>query len=181
VRQRVGLGFRNLLIASLPAGAPYFDDALALLNTTYQSYYMRKTAPYDGVASLLAALQAAGVKLGCNSNKWTDYSKALLAKHFGNIRWVDIIGERVGKPKKPDPTGALEIALKMGLPPASVLFAGDSKTDIETGRAGGFATAGLLWGFRTREELVDAGAGALAATPAALGAYLLAGAPLPTR
>jgi phosphoglycolate phosphatase len=167
VRQRVGLGFRNLLAASLPEGAdaPYFEEALALLNADYEARYMTKTAPYAGIRELLAALAADGIKLGCNSNKWTHYTKALLAKHFPAIVWTDIIGEREGRPKKPSPEGALEIAAKMELPPARILFVGDSKTDMQTATAGGFDAAGVLWGFRDKAELEKNGALYIAETP----------------
>ena len=37
--------------------------------------------------------------------------------------------------------------------------------DMDTGRAAGMRTVGVLWGFRDREELLEHGACALAACP----------------
>ena len=34
-----------------------------------------------------------------------------------------------------------------------VLYVGDTNTDMQTGINAGVRTAGVLWGFRTREEL----------------------------
>ena len=53
-----------------------------------------------------------------------------------------------------------------------VLYAGDSNVDIETARNAGLDSCGVLWGFRSRQELEAAGAVHLAHSPAALAALL---------
>lgn len=55
----------------------------------------------------------------------------------------------------------------------TTVFVGDSDVDIRTGRNAGLTAIGVLWGFREREELTDAGARALAATAEQLGNLLL--------
>ena len=44
----------------------------------------------------------------------------------------------------------------------SVLYVGDSNVDVETAHNAGLPCCGVLWGFRTREELTEAGAEYLA-------------------
>ena len=46
-----------------------------------------------------------------------------------------------------------------------VLYVGDSGVDIETARNAGLAGCGVLWGFRTQEELCAAGAAYIARSP----------------
>ncbi|HDO30601.1 MAG TPA: HAD family hydrolase, partial [Desulfobacteraceae bacterium] len=70
-----------------------------------------------------------------------------------------------GVPKKPDPAGALEIAGLLDLPPAEILYLGDSDTDMKTARAAGMFPVGAAWGFRTAEELRRSGAAELAGRP----------------
>ena len=63
-----------------------------------------------------------------------------------------------GIPKKPAPDGALLIAEKLGVSTQECLYIGDTDTDMQTGRAAGMHTVGVLWGFRDREELEANGA-----------------------
>ena len=44
------------------------------------------------------------------------------------------------------------------------LYVGDSNVDVETAHNAGLPCCGVLWGFRTREELQQAGAEYLAGT-----------------
>ena len=43
----------------------------------------------------------------------------------------------------------------MGLKPEEVLYAGDSNTDIQTGKNAGMDTIGVSWGFRGAGELKE--------------------------
>ena len=50
---------------------------------------------------------------------------------------------------------------------------GDSNVDVETAHNAGLPCCGVLWGFRTREELTKAGAEYLAEDAAALEKVIL--------
>jgi phosphoglycolate phosphatase len=60
---------------------------------------------------------------------------------------------------------ALEIAAIFGLPPARVVYLGDSLVDMRTATAAGMIAVGAAWGFRTPGELVESGARAVIAAP----------------
>ena len=79
-----------------------------------------------------------------------------------------IRGQRPQSPKKPDPAAALEICAAWGLLPRDVLYIGDSGVDMQTGQNAGMDTCGVLWGFRTEEELRAHGAKYLAGDPSQL-------------
>ena len=76
-----------------------------------------------------------------------------------------VFGARENVPIKPDPTGALEIAALIGLPPGEILYLGDTNTDMQTATAAGMFGVGAVWGFRTAAELLASGAKALADRP----------------
>ena len=68
-------------------------------------------------------------------------------------------------PRKPDPAGALEIADQLAVSPHEMAFLGDTAVDMNTARNAGMYAVGALWGFRSREELVKAGAHAVIDRP----------------
>ena len=78
-----------------------------------------------------------------------------------NWPFVVTIGNRDSLPRKPDPSGALEIAARLAVDPEEFLFLGDTDTDMRTAVAAGMFPVGALWGFRTSEELLANGARAV--------------------
>ncbi len=162
IQRMVGSGFRSLLSQALPEGHRSDDEvteAVTCFTAAYARNYLTKTAPYSGILELVRALDARGINLGVNSNKRDDYTKNLILKWFPDTRFAGIYGEREaeGIPKKPHPAAALAIAGHMGLAPEEVLFVGDSRPDILTGRSAGMDCAAVTWGFRTADELTANG------------------------
>ena len=157
----IGEGVHNLLKCSLPKDghdSTVFATILELFLKTYKENYMKKTKPYDGICEMLNSLSEMDIKIGVNSNKRTDYTNLLIRKYFADISFIEIFGEREGIPKKPNPVAALEIAGLMDLSPEQILYVGDTKTDIQTGRNANMDTVGVLWGFRDFAELTTEGA-----------------------
>lgn len=128
----------------------------------YQAYYQEhtrvKTKPYDGVPELLRTLQARGVPMAVFSNKPDADTKNVVAHFFPDIAFSVVRGQMEGVPVKPDPTGALAAAEALGVSPAEVLYLGDTSTDMCCARHAGMRPIGVLWGFRTEEELRQNGA-----------------------
>lgn len=135
----------------------------------YQAYYEThtqvKTQPYEGVAELLAALQAKKLPMAVFSNKPDADTKNVVAHFFPGIRWAVVRGQVEGVPVKPDPAGALAVASAMGVSPEEVLYVGDTGTDMACALNAGMHPVGALWGFRTAQELTESGAEGLAAHP----------------
>lgn len=151
---KIGNGFKNLLEKSLPEDTDIdINEALTLFIEAYSRRYQNKTKPYNGIIDLLDKLNQIGIKLGINSNKRNDYTNQLANKFFKDIPFIQILGERKGVPKKPNPASALEIASLMGLDPKEILYIGDSKTDLLTAKNADMHSVGVLWGFRSYDEL----------------------------
>ena len=68
-------------------------------------------------------------------------------------------------PRKPDPSSAIEIARRLGIPPENFVYLGDTATDMKTANGAGMYAVGALWGFRTSDELLANGAQKLVHTP----------------
>ncbi|MFO0597555.1 MAG: HAD family hydrolase [Myxococcaceae bacterium] len=131
-----------------------------------------QSAPYPGIAGLLGALQQRGTRLAVLSNKRDDFTRHLVEHAFPEVRFADVRGEREGVPRKPDPTAAFELSLALDVMPHRIGFVGDTAIDMKTAVNAGMIPIGVLWGFRSREELVGAGARHLLAQPSDLLALL---------
>lgn len=59
----------------------------------------------------------------------------------------------------------MQIADELGIAPERFIYLGDTNTDMQTANAAGMFAAGVLWGFRTAEELTANGAKVLLKAP----------------
>jgi phosphoglycolate phosphatase len=170
-RYLIGHGIRNLVTESLPPElrdegtvARCYERMLA----DYGEHLLVKTRVYAGVPELIRELRANGVPLAIHSNKADVPTQAIVAALLDPADFVVVAGARQDAPLKPDPKVALAIAARFGLPPARVVYLGDSLVDMRTGTAAGMLPVGASWGFRTSAELLESGARFVIDHPAGL-------------
>ena len=136
---------------------------LAEFDKVYGAHMHDKTAPYPGMPALLARLKAAGVRMAVFSNKADEFARAVVARYFDADLFEVVRGALPDVPTKPAPEGTRALMARLGVEAdGSVLYVGDSNVDVETAHNAGLPCCGVLWGFRTREELTEAGAEYLA-------------------
>jgi len=167
----IGDGARMLVRRAIPDDADE-DALLAAFRARYLEHLIVHTRAYDGVEALLDALGARGVPMAVLSNKPHDMTVRVVAEVLGGDRFVRVVGQRDGVPRKPDPTAALELA---ALLPAPTVFVGDTPVDVETARAAGLRPIGVGWGMRDPRSLRDAGADVILERPGDLVAILSEG------
>lgn len=164
----VGEGMAVLMERILPAESRSPEEVARLLAVYREAYGRRwraKSRPYAGIEPLLRDLAERGLPLAVLSNKPQANTELCMGHFLGEHRFARIFGQREEVPRKPDPAGALEIAVGLGLDPGEILFVGDTATDMETARAAGMVPVGVLWGFRGEEELRRHGARHVVAHP----------------
>ncbi len=164
----VGDGLEKLVYRAVPEDRR--DEAtlaacLAAMRQDYDRRWADKTAPYDGIPELLDGLAALGLPMTVFSNKPDEFTRVMVARLLPRWRFEAVFGARPGVPKKPDPAVPLEMAQRLQVPPAEWLYLGDTNTDMRTARAAGMYPAGVLWGFRPAEELLESGAQVLVEKP----------------
>ena len=165
-RYFVGDGIEMLVRRALPfevASENDFQRFVREMKSEYASRWLLKTRPYPGVPEMLAAFAAAGIAMAVLSNKPDDASNEIVKNLLPNIDFRIVLGATPERPKKPDPSAALEIASRLGISPEDFLFMGDTSIDMQTACAAGMFPVGALWGFRPAEELIASGAKVLAA------------------
>lgn len=130
-----------------------FEKMQKLYRMYFSKYCMYHVQPYDGIPHLLESMKQRGMKIAVLSNKPHAQAIDVVESIFGKEYFDYIQGQTETVPRKPDPAGALRIAEYFGVETAECLYMGDTNTDMQTGKAAGMFTAGVLWGFRTRAEL----------------------------
>jgi phosphoglycolate phosphatase len=166
-RYFVGDGMRTLVERIMPerSSEKQIVECEDIFKKMYAAHWADKTRPYQGVEAMLSGLLNLGRRLAILSNKPDEFTRMCVKKFFPADLFACIRGQRDDVPKKPDPAGALMIAEKLGLPPGDILYVGDTATDMRTGKRAGMKTAGVLWGFRGRDELEANGADYIVSTP----------------
>ena len=173
----VGNGIDKLFERALPEGEKSKENVLRV-RKEFVPYYDIHNAddsrPYPGIPELLSYLQDAGIQITVASNKYQAATQKLIDHYFPEIHFTAVFGQREGIKVKPDPTVVFDILEVAKVTKEEVLYVGDSGVDMQTAHNGGLTACGVTWGFRSRQELEDAGADHLADTPEALGEYILA-------
>ena len=159
VRSFLGSGMIKLVHRAVPEGTDAETEAAVL--EAHKAYYPKhcaeQTRPYPGICELLKCLRDAGIKTAVVSNKSDENVKALVREYFDGLFTV-AVGAREGVPRKPSPE-LMQIALKeLGVTKEEALYVGDSDVDVDTAKQAGLRMITVLWGFRDKEELIEAGA-----------------------
>ncbi|MCE1197214.1 HAD family hydrolase [bacterium] len=172
----VGNGFANLMRRALPdevvADEILFSSLASEAAARYAARALATTKPFEGVVDLLEALSTRGIPCAVLSNKPDPMAKTMIALLFPAAKFLAVLGDRPGVPRKPDPSEALAIAASSGIPAERWAFVGDSGVDMATGSSAGMTPLGVSWGYRSVGELLESGASAILRTPADLLCYL---------
>jgi phosphoglycolate phosphatase len=145
------------------------EDATAAIET-YREYYhatgLFENRVYEGIPELLAALHDRGLTLAVSTSKPTPSATRILerfelAPHFNFIGGATLDGSRQHKAE------VIEHTLEaLGSPDGTITMIGDRAHDVLGAAAFGIPTIGVDWGYGTPHELTEAGAFAVASTPA---------------
>lgn len=157
----VGDGSKMLITRALPEDKrvpEIIDASLEAFVADYGQHWDKATQPYDGIVDLVAALQKSTMPMGVVTNKPHRFTSAMMAHFFNGYPFYPILGQQDHIPKKPHPHQARVAADKMGVAPSHCIFLGDSAVDMETAKSAGMHPVGAAWGFRSKQELLTAGA-----------------------
>ena len=168
----VGNSVDPLIRRALPEEEKENQELFDRVKKIYLSYYAAhskdKTRPYPGISDLLSRCNKAGVLVAVVSNKPDDITADVVRYYFPQIHFAATMGPKEGIPKKPNPAGVREVLRITGIALEDALYVGDTWVDMQTAQNSGVQSCGVLWGFRTRQELVENHADFIAADAAEL-------------
>lgn len=159
IRSFVGNGIRLLMERAVPENIPAetFEICFKDFCDYYKIHMEDKTAPYDGINDMLTNIKKAGFKTAIVTNKADFAAQDLCKRMFGeNIDFV--VGSSDDRPNKPAPDGVFYALEKLDSKIENTVFVGDADTDILTAKNASLPSIGVLWGFRDREVIEEAGA-----------------------
>ena len=166
VQSFVGNGVRRLVARALPQGEenPDFEGVFAAFNEYYDAHCVDKTAPYEGIMELLAALHKMGLPMAIVTNKYQSAAEELRQRFFGE--YIPIIeGDRPGRERKPDPAPVKAALELLGAKAEETVYIGDTEVDMQTAANSGLDFIAVAWGYRTLEQLKALGIEKIALRP----------------
>ncbi|HOF45198.1 MAG TPA: HAD family hydrolase [Bacteroidales bacterium] len=165
----VGDGIRKLIERAIPQEVMKDVKQVDAVEAAFRKHYdlnkTNKTGPYHGLIPVLEKLQARNVQIAVATNKAHPLVAPLLEYYFPTIHFNAAIGQRSGKPVKPNPYIIYEILEQTKTDKSEAIYIGDTSVDMQTGKNAELFTIGVLWGFRPKEELLQYGADAIIETP----------------
>ena len=171
----VGNGMTKLVERFMPENLRSemkIESALEEFMPYYHAHKADKTAVYAGIPQMLEQIQKAGVQIAVLTNKAHRVASEVVEAYYPGIFPI-VQGALPDMPTKPNPTLLHVMMEKMGATAENTLFVGDSNVDIQTAKNGGVNSCGVLWGFRSQQELEEEGADYLAETPEKLAELIL--------
>lgn len=173
----VGDGILKTILRSIPAEKLESVDlkkAEEVFLNYYSKHYADKTIAYNGMVDLVKHIKSKGIKIAVVTNKEQKMAEKVVEKVYGNI-FDCVLGMSEGIPPKPDPTGVLLVAKKLGVQPQKTAFVGDTGIDIATGINAGTFPIGVLWGYRKQSEMEELGVKTFAKNSKELSQIILGG------
>lgn len=137
----------------------HYERALRRYAALFKTGCTYGVKPYAGLKEVLEKAKAAGILLAILSNKRHENTVSVVEAAYGPDFFHKVTGHQDAFEKKPSPQGVFLILESFGLTPKDCLYIGDTDVDMQTGKRAGAATAGVTWGFRSRRELEENGAG----------------------
>lgn len=169
VRNFVGNGLRMLIRRAVPfeTEEETVDAVLAVMKAHYREHYHDGTIPYDGILPFLHKMKMCGFRMAIVSNKADPMVQLLRTLYFDDLIPV-AVGEMEGVARKPAPD-MVQIAMeRLGCTNRHAVYIGDSEVDIETAKNAGLPCLSVGWGFRSEEDLRNAGAETVYRSPSEL-------------
>jgi len=164
VRKFVGNGAERLLRQALPGKPddPDISEVLAFFKDYYAAHSQIKTRPYEGILEVLAEVKRE-FPVAIVSNKPDNAVKILCSQYFGDVYAV---GESSVCPRKPAPDMVWQALAAIGA--ETCIYVGDSEVDVLTAKNADVPCLSVLWGFRDKDILLEAGATRFCEAPADL-------------
>lgn len=165
LRAWIGPPLRESFAAALGGDAARVELAVAAYRERYVALGWRELSVYPGIAEVVTGLRSRGTRLAVVTTKIEDQARRIVAHLPFGSAFEAVYGAPPGT-SSGDKSGRIAAALSdFGVAAAACAMVGDRHFDIAGARANAVRAIGAVWGFGSVEELREAGADAIAASP----------------
>lgn len=155
------------------------SDALRAVDY-YREYFsvagIFENKPYEGVCELLSGLKERGYTAIVATSKPEQFAKAIV-QHFGLEQYFKEICGATMDQSRTQKADVIAYALKKceikEKDKKRAVMVGDRKHDIIGAKTNGLSSIGVLYGYGSKEELLEAGANYIANSPVDILHYIL--------
>ena len=175
LRPLVSRGTRAMLAGVLARDADpaRSDQVRRRFLERYRSGVAARTRLFPGMNPVLAILERHGVRWGVVTNKHAWLTDPLLEALGLHRRAACIVSGDSAAHPKPHPAPLLLACERLSVAPGAAAYVGDSRSDVEAGRAAGMITLSAGWGYIDPDDPPRGwGADVEAATPGELLAWV---------
>lgn len=139
-------------------------EAVAIYRKRYIPIGIFENTPYPGIRELLEALQEEGHKLYIATSKPEEMAKLIL-EHFDLAKYFTMICGATMDTSRSTKEAVIAYLLETAGESGNMVMVGDTKFDVLGAKHHGIPTIGVSWGYGKEEEIIAAGAAAIAHTP----------------
>ena len=147
----IGMHFVDIF-EELKINVPDFEKFISIYKALYFDF-MDSSYLYPGVQQTLQHLNENNIKVSLLTTKVQEQAEKII-DHF-NLRssFHYLMGRRDGLAHKPSPEPLIYICNELKIKPSETLMVGDTELDIQCGKSAGSKTCGVLFGYRTKDQL----------------------------
>ncbi len=154
------------------------DDArlaLKYFRERFEKKGIYENKAYDGIEEMLSKLSQNGKKLIVATSKPEKFARIIIERYGFSGYFTFVGGAAMDEKSRINKQQVIEYCLAQNniSEPDECIMVGDRFHDVEGASKHGIKTAGVLYGYGTREELLGAGAICVCKTPDELTSYLL--------
>ncbi len=139
------------------------EEAIRVYRSRYTTVGKFENYPYPGIREALQGLKDAGHRLFVATSKPENMSVEILRK-FDLAQYFDLICGATLDGSRSHKADVIAYLLGQVESLENVIMIGDTKFDVLGAKEHGIPTIGVAWGYGTREEMLEAGAVAIAET-----------------
>ena len=140
------------------------DEAIRVYRSRYIPIGKFENTPYPGIREMLEALRDLGYKLFVATSKPEKMSVEIL-EHFGLAEFFQGICGATMDGSRSTKEDVIEYLIQENGRASHMLMVGDTVYDILGAKAHGIPAIGVDWGYGKTEDMVAAGAAAIAHSP----------------
>lgn len=147
----IGRGF-SAGLCGRPGEPAMFPLALEAFDRCYAENLYRESRLYPDVQATLSALAAAGLVVGCVTNKRERFARELLRRAGIERQLRFVFGGDTLSARKPDPVQLQRAAADFSVAPDEAVMVGDSINDREAARRAGYRFVFASYGYARADD-----------------------------